>query len=195
MVAGHMAVSASGQGGLLLRVDPAHTDALIVDPRASRLVMRGREMDGWLRINIDAYATDDELRGVDQARCRLRQVAATEVIESENSQSGIRVTCEFPCGGRAGGPCSLLAVWAEGYRAPRRVTIEFSCRWLSVGVRGRGGVVAVEGFEGRSGGVEVGVCTDCGGDSVAVQLSADRFDDVGKYQAGAVGVLLLVNAD
>jgi len=73
MVAGHMAVSASGQGGLLLRVDPAQTDALIVDPRASRFVMRGREMDGWLRINIDAHATDEELKewvkhGVDYVR-------------------------------------------------------------------------------------------------------------------------------
>jgi TfoX N-terminal domain len=62
MVAGHLAVSASGQGGLLLRVDPAQTDALIVDPRASRFVMRGREMDGWLRIAIDADATDHELK-------------------------------------------------------------------------------------------------------------------------------------
>ena len=61
MVAGHMAVSASGQGGLLLRVDPAQTDTLVVDPRASRFVMRGREMDGWLRIDIDARASDDEL--------------------------------------------------------------------------------------------------------------------------------------
>ena len=73
MVAGHMAVSASDQGGLLLRVDPAQTDALIVDPRASRFVMRGREMGGWLRINIDAHATDEELKewikyGVDYAR-------------------------------------------------------------------------------------------------------------------------------
>ena len=72
MVAGHMAVSASGQGGLLLRVDPAETDALIVDPRASRFVMRGREMDCWLRINIDAYATDELVEwirhGVDYAR-------------------------------------------------------------------------------------------------------------------------------
>lgn len=73
MVAGHMAVSASGQGGLLLRVDPAQTDALIVDPRASRFVMRGREMSGWLRINIDAHATDEQLKewikhGVDYAR-------------------------------------------------------------------------------------------------------------------------------
>jgi TfoX N-terminal domain len=61
MVAGHMAVAASRQGGLLLRVDPARTDTLIVDPRASRFVMRGREMDGWLRVDIDACAPDDEL--------------------------------------------------------------------------------------------------------------------------------------
>jgi TfoX N-terminal domain len=61
MVAGHMAVSVSRQGGLLLRVDPAQTDILVVDPRASRFVMGGREMDGWLRIDIDARVTDDEL--------------------------------------------------------------------------------------------------------------------------------------
>lgn len=61
MVDGHMAVNASSQGGLLLRVDPALTETLIVDPRASRFVMRGREMDGWLRVDIDACATDDEL--------------------------------------------------------------------------------------------------------------------------------------
>lgn len=61
MVAGHMAVSASGQGGVLLRVDPAESETLIADSRASRFVMRGREMSGWLRIDIDASATDDEL--------------------------------------------------------------------------------------------------------------------------------------
>lgn len=63
LVAGHMAVSASGQGGLLLRVDPAQTDTLVVEPRASRFVMRGREMKGWLRIDIDARATDEALKG------------------------------------------------------------------------------------------------------------------------------------
>ena len=73
LVAGHMAVSASRLGGLLLRVDPAQTDVLVDDPRASRFVMRGREMDGWLRIDIDARASDDELnrwveRGVGYAR-------------------------------------------------------------------------------------------------------------------------------
>jgi hypothetical protein len=62
MVAWHMAVGASGQGGLLLRVDPDQTDALIVDSRTSRFVIRGREIHGWLRINIDAPATDDELK-------------------------------------------------------------------------------------------------------------------------------------
>lgn len=61
MVAGHMAVSASGRGGLLLRVDPADGDELVADPRASRFVMRGREMDGWLHVDIDADAPDDEL--------------------------------------------------------------------------------------------------------------------------------------
>jgi len=73
MVDGHLAVAASSHGGLLLRVDPAESDALIADPRASRFVMQGREMAGWLRIDLDASASDDELsqwvdRGVDYAR-------------------------------------------------------------------------------------------------------------------------------
>ena len=62
MVAGHMAVSATGQGGLLLRIDPAQGDALLADSRASRLVMRGREMAGWLRVDLDGSATDDDLK-------------------------------------------------------------------------------------------------------------------------------------
>jgi hypothetical protein len=50
LIGGHMAVSASGQGGLLLRCDPAETDALVAREQASRFQMRGREMDGWLRV-------------------------------------------------------------------------------------------------------------------------------------------------
>ena len=61
LVAGHMAVGASSQGGLLLRIDPADGAALLADPRATRFSMRGREMDGWLRIDLDGSATDDEL--------------------------------------------------------------------------------------------------------------------------------------
>jgi len=60
-VAGHLAVSASSQGGLLLRVDPARTETLLADPRADRFAMRGRELDGWLRIDLDAAVSDDEL--------------------------------------------------------------------------------------------------------------------------------------
>ena len=61
LVAGRLAVSASGQGGLLVRVDPVATDELARDPRARPFVMRGREMDGWLRVDIDARATDRDL--------------------------------------------------------------------------------------------------------------------------------------
>jgi hypothetical protein len=72
LIDGNMAVSASGQGGLLLRVDPAQTKTLIAEPHAARAVMRGREMDGWLRINTDTLS-DPEFerwvsRGVAYAR-------------------------------------------------------------------------------------------------------------------------------
>src|SRR6476659_11304656 len=61
MINGHMAVSASSQGGLLLRVDPAETDSLVREPHVGRFVMRGREMDGWLRVDPEAFNTDEEL--------------------------------------------------------------------------------------------------------------------------------------
>ena len=73
LINGNMAVSASSQGGLLLRVDPADTDALVTDPHARRFVMRGREMDGWLRVDAAGVTTKRHLqrwvaRGVAYAR-------------------------------------------------------------------------------------------------------------------------------
>lgn len=62
LINGNMAVAASGKGGLLLRCDPAQTDALISEPGAGRFEMRGREMDGWLRIDTPAIDTDKRLR-------------------------------------------------------------------------------------------------------------------------------------
>jgi TfoX/Sxy family transcriptional regulator of competence genes len=61
LVGGHMAVAASGQGGLMLRCDPADSDRLVTEPGASRMVMRGKEMDGWLRVSSEAVGSDDEL--------------------------------------------------------------------------------------------------------------------------------------
>jgi hypothetical protein len=61
LINGRMAVSASGHGGLLLRVDPAQTEALAGKPHAQPFVMRGREMDGWLRVDAAGVTTKRDL--------------------------------------------------------------------------------------------------------------------------------------
>lgn len=61
LVAGRMAVAVGGQGGLLLRIDPAQAEALLADPRAEPQVMQGRELAGWLHVNIEADTGDDDL--------------------------------------------------------------------------------------------------------------------------------------
>jgi TfoX/Sxy family transcriptional regulator of competence genes len=50
LVGGNMAVAASGQGGLLVRVDPAESERLVATTPASEMEMRGRKMAGWLRL-------------------------------------------------------------------------------------------------------------------------------------------------
>lgn len=74
LINGHMAVSASSKGGLLLRCDPAETDTLVDPPHVGRFEMRGREMDGWLRVDSDHVADDARLRrwvGLGVAYARL----------------------------------------------------------------------------------------------------------------------------
>ncbi len=61
LIGGNMSVSASGQGGMLLRCDPEETDSLVEEPHADRFEMRGRAMDGWLRIESEGVQTDDLL--------------------------------------------------------------------------------------------------------------------------------------
>jgi TfoX/Sxy family transcriptional regulator of competence genes len=73
LVGGNMSVGASGQGGMLLRCDPDETDALVREPHAARFEMRGRAMDGWLRVESEGLDGDAELKrwvgvGVDYAR-------------------------------------------------------------------------------------------------------------------------------
>jgi hypothetical protein len=50
LVGGHMAVAASGQGGLMVRCAPEQTDELMAREHAGPFVMRGRELSGWLRV-------------------------------------------------------------------------------------------------------------------------------------------------
>ena len=57
-----MAVGASSKGGLLLRIDPTQAASLVSEPHVRPAEMRGREMDGWLRVDPDVLKTDDELR-------------------------------------------------------------------------------------------------------------------------------------
>ena len=73
LVGGNMAVAASGQGGLLVRVDPAESDDLVAATPARLMEMRGREMPGWLRLDTGDVRDEGELsawvaRGVSYAR-------------------------------------------------------------------------------------------------------------------------------
>jgi TfoX/Sxy family transcriptional regulator of competence genes len=73
LVRGNMAVAASGQGGILVRVDPAASDRLQSTTKARPMIMRGRAMDGWLRVDTDDVREKRQLarwveRGVTYAR-------------------------------------------------------------------------------------------------------------------------------
>src|SRR3954471_21994130 len=73
LIDGNMAVAASGQGGLMVRVPPEDTDTLAAKPHARPFEMRGREMQGWLRVDDEGVRTKRRLepwvrRGVAYAR-------------------------------------------------------------------------------------------------------------------------------
>jgi TfoX/Sxy family transcriptional regulator of competence genes len=61
LVGGNMAVSASGQGGVLVRVDPEESDGLVAETTASPMVMRDRPMRGWLRVDTEDVRTKRQL--------------------------------------------------------------------------------------------------------------------------------------
>jgi TfoX/Sxy family transcriptional regulator of competence genes len=60
---GHMSVSASGRGGLLVRIDPADTDAALALPHVALMAMGGRTMEGWVTVAPEGCATMRELGG------------------------------------------------------------------------------------------------------------------------------------
>jgi TfoX/Sxy family transcriptional regulator of competence genes len=61
LIGGNMAVAASSQGGVLVRVDPAQSDRLVATTNARLMEMRGRQMQGWLRVSSDDVRTKRQL--------------------------------------------------------------------------------------------------------------------------------------
>jgi TfoX N-terminal domain len=73
LIGGNMAISASGEGGVLVHVDPGRSAGLVATTRAATAVMQGREMPGWLRVSPEDLTGDDELSrwvgiGIEHAR-------------------------------------------------------------------------------------------------------------------------------
>jgi TfoX/Sxy family transcriptional regulator of competence genes len=73
LVSGHMAVAASREGGLMVRVDPDTTETLLAKPHTRPFEMRGRALEGWLRVDAEGVRTKRQLapwveRGVAYAR-------------------------------------------------------------------------------------------------------------------------------
>ncbi len=82
LVGGNMLVGASGQGGLMVRVDPEDSDTVVTKPHTRPFEMRGRALQGWLRVDAEGLRTKRELdlwvrRGVAYA---ARFLARTEAI-------------------------------------------------------------------------------------------------------------------
>jgi len=61
LVAGKIAVAASSQGGLLVRVDPAYADRLVATTNARSMERKGRAIQGWLHVDGDDLRTKRQL--------------------------------------------------------------------------------------------------------------------------------------
>jgi hypothetical protein len=73
LIGGHMSVAASRQGGIMVRFDPDETEALLAKPHTRPFEMRGRPLEGWLRVDPEGLKTKRQLepwvkRGVAYAR-------------------------------------------------------------------------------------------------------------------------------
>jgi TfoX/Sxy family transcriptional regulator of competence genes len=77
LIGGNMAIAASGQGGALVRVDPEESDKLIAKTNAKVMVMRGRAMRGWLRVDTKDLRTKSQLvKWVDRGTAYARSLPA-----------------------------------------------------------------------------------------------------------------------
>lgn len=62
LIGGHLAVGVSGSGGLLMRAESGDTDELLGEPHVEPFVMRGRAMNGWVRVSAEGVESDAELK-------------------------------------------------------------------------------------------------------------------------------------
>jgi len=86
LVGGHMAVAASGQGGMMVRVDPAKSPKLVATTKACLVEMRGRPMQGWLRVESADVRTERQLaRWVDLGTTYARSLLRTTGPPSETN--------------------------------------------------------------------------------------------------------------
>jgi TfoX/Sxy family transcriptional regulator of competence genes len=77
LIGGNMAVGVSGQGGILVRADPEQSDAIVAKSKAYPMEMRGRQMQGWLRVDSDdVRAKRDLARWVELGRAYARSLPA-----------------------------------------------------------------------------------------------------------------------
>jgi TfoX/Sxy family transcriptional regulator of competence genes len=77
LIRGNMAIAASGQGGALVRVDPAESDRLVARTKARPMEMRGRPMQGWLRVDPEDLRTKRQLaKWVELGRSYARSLPA-----------------------------------------------------------------------------------------------------------------------
>jgi TfoX/Sxy family transcriptional regulator of competence genes len=73
LLSGTMAVCVSGQGGILVRTDPAEREHLLASTTAFPFEMGGRTMRGFVRVDADDVRADHQLstwveRGATYAR-------------------------------------------------------------------------------------------------------------------------------
>jgi hypothetical protein len=79
LINGNMSVAASGDGGVMVRVDPDEGAGLVESSSAVPVVMRGRAMQGWLRVDARDVRDDAELaRWVDVGVAYARSLPAKQ---------------------------------------------------------------------------------------------------------------------
>ena len=116
LVAGNVAVAASGKGGLLVRVDTAETDALLSSPGASLFEMGGRTMRGWLTVDAAQLADRETLPSgwIAASRSRVPCLPSDSVAQLEGRPCERLLVIGSSARGEACGGCGQAVPRADG---------------------------------------------------------------------------------